>query len=93
MLARTEQIRVLTGGHELRHLRLAHDELRAILDLPVVIRPAVGQGVTRVIGPLDDLDQFFLDEIENTHLADLVCGESADSRTDRGLCARPKESE
>ncbi|MNM71060.1 hypothetical protein D3C81_827130 [compost metagenome] len=67
VLAGAEQIGVLAGGHELHHLRFTHDQLRAVLDLAVVVRPAVGQRVTRVIGPFDDLDQFLLDEAQNAH--------------------------
>ena len=52
---------------ELRDLRLAHDQLRAVLDRLVVVRKAVRQRVARVIGPLDDVDQFALEEVCDAH--------------------------
>ena len=55
---------------ELRHLRLAHDQLRAVLDRLVVVREAVRQRVARVIGPLDDVDQLALEEVADAHAGD-----------------------
>ena len=52
---------------ELRDLRLAHDQLRAVLDLLVLVGEAVGQRVARVVGPLDDVDELFLQEIDDGH--------------------------
>jgi hypothetical protein len=42
------------------HLALAHDELRAVLDLVLVALEAVGERVVGVVEPLDDVDQFGL---------------------------------
>jgi hypothetical protein len=67
MLPGRKQIAELTQVHELDHLRFAHDELRAPLDLLVVIRPAVTQGIARIIGPLDDFDQLPFDEVHEAH--------------------------
>ena len=52
---------------ELDVLRLAHDQLRAVLDRLVLVREAVRQRVARVIGPLDDVDELALDEIHQAH--------------------------
>ena len=35
-----QQVGVLAGSHKLHHLRFAHDQLRTVLDLLVLIRPA-----------------------------------------------------
>ena len=67
VLAGAEQVGVLAGGHELHLLRFAHDQLGAVLDFLVVVRPAVGERVARVIGPFDDLDQLVLDDVEQVH--------------------------
>jgi hypothetical protein len=42
VLARAEQVAVLSEVDELRGLRLAHDELRAVLDFLVLVGKAVG---------------------------------------------------
>ena len=52
---------------ELRHLRLAHDQLCAALDRLVIVRKAERERVARVIGPLDDLEQLALQEIHDAH--------------------------
>src|SRR5262249_35209321 len=53
---------------ELRDLRFADDELRAVLDLLVLVGKAVRQGVPRVVGPLDDVDELFLEKVDDRHL-------------------------
>src|SRR5262249_27967331 len=68
--------------HELRHLRLADDELGAALDFLVVVRVAERQGVAGIIGPLDDLDQLALDEIHQSH--SVVLREGLHCHPDRG---------
>ncbi len=68
VLARTERVAELADVDELHALRLADDQLRAVLDRLVVVRKAEGQRVAGVIGPLDDLDQLTLDEVHDAHL-------------------------
>ena len=68
VLAGPEGVAELPEINELRDLRFAHDELRAVLDLLVVVRPAVAERVARVIGPFDDLDQFAFDEVHEAHI-------------------------
>ena len=69
---------------ELRGLRLAHDELRAVLDLLVLVGEAERQRVARVVGPLDDVDELFLDEIDDRHrrLRGSVVGSAARTALD-----------
>jgi hypothetical protein len=57
VLARAERVAELAEVDELHVLRLAHDELRASLDFLVLVGAPVRQGVARVVGPLDDLDE------------------------------------
>ena len=52
---------------ELRLLRLADDQLRAVLDRLVVVRKPERERVARVVGPLDDLDQLALEEVHDAH--------------------------
>ena len=61
---------------EHRHLRFAHRQRRAVLDLHLRHREAPGQRAVVVLGPLDDVDELFLDEIHQCHgvLPVLVCG-------------------
>ena len=67
VLARTERVAELTDVDELRHLRLAHDQLCASLDGLVIVREAVRERVTRVVRPLDDFEQLALQEIHDAH--------------------------
>jgi hypothetical protein len=53
--------------HEQRGLRVAHGELRALLDLHVAHREAPGEDLVAVLGPLDDVDELLLDEIKEPH--------------------------
>src|SRR6185437_4508325 len=55
-----------------RDLRLAHDELRAVLDLLVLVGEAERQRVARVIGPLDDIDELFLEEVDDRHRGSML---------------------
>src|SRR6185503_18338618 len=57
---------------ELCLLRLADDQLCAVLDRLVVVREAERERVAGVIGPLDDLDQLALEEVDDAHLRILV---------------------
>ena len=63
-----ERVAELAEVDELRHLRLAHDQLRAVLDRLVVVRKAVRERVARVVGPLDDVEQFALEEVGDAHV-------------------------
>ena len=67
VLAGTERVTELAEVDELHLLRLAHDQLRAVLDRLVVIGIAEREGVARVVCPLDDVDQLALDEIHQAH--------------------------
>jgi len=52
---------------KLSHLRLAHDELSAPLDLFVIVRVAVGKGVSGIVLPLDDLKELRFQVIADAH--------------------------
>ena len=67
VLARAEGVAELADVDELRMLRFADDQLRAVLDRLVVVGKAVRQRVAGVIGPLDDLDQLALEEVDDAH--------------------------
>ena len=67
VLARLERVAELSEVDELRDLRLADDELGAVLDGLVFVRELPRERVPRVVGPLDDLEQFALDEIHDAH--------------------------
>ena len=56
VLAGPERVAELAEVDELHHLRLAHDQLRAVLDRLVVVGKAERERVARVVGPLDDVD-------------------------------------
>ena len=58
-----ERVAELAQIDELHDLRLADDELRAVLDRLVVVRKAERERVARVVRPLDDVDQLALDEV------------------------------
>src|SRR5207237_3105704 len=53
--------------NELRDLRFADDQLRAVLYLLVFVGESVRQRIARIIGPLDDVDELLLDEIQDRH--------------------------
>ena len=55
-----EGVAELAEIDELRRLRFAHDELRAVLDFLVVVGKAVGERVARVVRPLDDFEELAL---------------------------------
>ena len=67
VLARAEGVAELAEVDELRHLRFADDELRAVLDGLVLVGKPPRQRVARVVGPLDDLEQLALDEVHDAH--------------------------
>jgi hypothetical protein len=52
---------------ENRHLGLAHDEHTAVLNLHVGHRKTPGQRSIAVLGPLDNVDELFLNEIHQAH--------------------------
>src|SRR6185369_17590156 len=68
ILARPESIAELAEIDELRDLRFADDQLRAALDLLVLVRKAVRQRIARIVAPFDDVDELFLDEIHQRHV-------------------------
>jgi hypothetical protein len=53
--------------HEQRGLRLPHRELGALLDLQVAHREAPGEDLVAVLRPLDDVDELFLEKVEQPH--------------------------
>src|SRR5213075_1606912 len=65
--AGAELVAELVEVDELRDLRFADDQLRTVLDLAIVVGEPVAQRIARVVGPLDDVDELFLDEIEYRH--------------------------
>src|SRR4030095_6404372 len=78
VLARTEEVAVLAQIDELHGLRLANDELGAALDFLVLVGKTERQCVTRIIRPLDDVDELAADEIGQTHRG-LLSRQSASS--------------
>src|SRR5262249_33297199 len=66
-LAGAEGVSKLAEVDELRDLRFAHDELRAALDLLVLVGKTIGERVARIIGPFDDVDELLADEVEDRH--------------------------
>jgi hypothetical protein len=65
--AGAEHVGHLALVDEQRHLRLAHHQLRAGLDLHVLHRIAPGQRAVAFFRPLQDVDELFLDEIHQRH--------------------------
>ena len=63
MLPRAKRVAELTQVNELRDLRFADDELRAALDLFVLIGKPERERVARIVRPLDDIDELFLEKI------------------------------
>ena len=66
VLAGAEQIGKLPGRHELHQLRFTDDQLRTVLDLLVLVRPAKRQRVTRVVRPFDDINELVADDVEQS---------------------------
>ena len=67
VLARAERVAELAEVDELRDLRFAHDQLRAVLDFLVLVGKAERQRVARIVGPFDDVDELFLEEVDDRH--------------------------
>ena len=67
VLARLEGVAELSEVDELRDLRLADDELSAVLDGLVLVGELPRERVPRVVGPFDDLEQLALDEVHDAH--------------------------
>src|SRR5260370_1187162 len=61
VLARAEEVGHVALVDEERHLRLADDELAALLDLEVRRGEAPGQHVVAGFGPLENVDELLLD--------------------------------
>jgi hypothetical protein len=62
-----EDVGELAFVHEGRHLALAHDELRAVLDLVLVALEAIGERLVGVVEPLDDVDELLLQLVPQGH--------------------------
>jgi hypothetical protein len=71
--AGAEDVGHLAFVDEDRHLALAHGERGAVLDLVAGHRVAPGQRAVAVLGPLQDVDELFLDEIHQRHDLTLLC--------------------
>ena len=67
VFARPEGVAELAQVNELRHLRFPHDELRAVLDFLVHIRVAEGNGVARIVLPLDDFEELSFEIVNKAH--------------------------
>ena len=52
---------------EHRHLRVAHRQAGTILDFHFLHRETPGQRAVALLGPLQDVDKLFLDEIHQGH--------------------------
>ena len=65
--AGAEHVGHLALVDEHRHLRFAHGERGAVLDFHVRHREAPGQRAVAGLGPLDDVDELFLDEVHQGH--------------------------
>ena len=72
--------------YELHQLRLAHDQLRAVLDRLVLVRIAIRERVSGVIRPLDDLEQFALMKSKTLMLQPSVGPHSAFAHRTRAGC-------
>ena len=67
--AGAEHVGDLAFVDEHRHLRLAHGERGAVLDLHLRHRETPGQRAVTVLRPLDDVYELFLDEVHQGHVA------------------------
>jgi hypothetical protein len=67
VFARPKGVAELAEIHELRRLRFADDELRAVLDFLVHVREPEGNGVARIVLPLDDFEKLCFEIINQTH--------------------------
>jgi hypothetical protein len=52
---------------EHRHLRFAHGQAGAVLDFHFRHRETPGQRAVGILGPLQDVDELFLDEVHECH--------------------------
>ena len=66
--AGAERIGDLAFVDEERHLRFAHRELPAVLDLHVLHGIPIGEHAVAVLRPLDDVDELLLEEISESHV-------------------------
>ena len=62
-----EDVRNLAPMHEDRLLPRSHDELCSVLDFVLVSRKPPDKRVFRVIDPLDDVNQFATQFVEQPH--------------------------
>ena len=63
MLAGAESVAEFAEINELRHLRFAHDQLRAAFDLVILVGETERDGVARVVGPFDHVDRLSAEEV------------------------------
>ena len=69
---RGEDIGQLTLVDEHGRLTFAHSQFRTILDLVAFAFKTGDHGITRVVDPVDDVDEFTGQKIKNTHLVGLL---------------------
>ena len=67
VFALPESVGKLPGHDQLCDLRLAHDQLCAVLDGLVLIGKAPRQSVTGIVDPLNDFEQLAAEEIDQAH--------------------------
>ena len=67
MQPRPEGIGSLPFIDEQGHLRIAHCQLRAVLDFEIRHWVAIGQYAIGFLGPVNDVNKLFLDEIHKCH--------------------------
>jgi hypothetical protein len=70
--AGAEHVGHLAFIDEHRHLRFAHRQAGAVLDFHFGHGKAPGHGVAVILGPLDDVDELFLDEVHECHVCLLL---------------------
>src|SRR5439155_19003483 len=82
VLARTEGVTELSQIDKLSGLRFADDELGAAFDLLVHVRITEGDGVARVILPLDDFQKLRFEIIYQSHSSPFALSVSSEGCVD-----------
>ena len=67
MFAGAKGVAKLAEINELRHLRFAHDKLRAVFDFLLQVRIAKGKSIAGIILPLDDFEELCFEVIHQAH--------------------------
>jgi hypothetical protein len=74
--SRSKDICNLTLVNKNRRLRFAHRQLGPVLDLLTLDRKTINQSVTRIIEPLNNLDELRSDGVKYSHVF-LLCKASS----------------